>query len=72
MRPSSVYCPYCNSEAEAYLVHNGIGYEQVSPYHCYECGSYQIGTTFQNMLSPKEAKTGWFEPSRPWWPDPHF
>lgn len=67
-----VYCPYCNAETEANFVHNGVGLEQVSPYHCYRCGSYQIGTTHQETLSPKEERTGWFEPQDIWWDKPRL
>lgn len=67
-----VYCPYCNAETEAVFVHNGIGFEQVSPYNCYRCGSHQIMAALKDGLSSKEIGTGWYEPPGIWWDRPRL
>jgi hypothetical protein len=65
-----VHCPYCNCEADAEFVDVGVGMAQVTPYRCYNCYSYQIGTIHKETLSDKEKYTGWFEPPHIWWPEP--
>lgn len=66
-----VYCPYCNNEADAEFVHNGVALERVSPYYCGCCGSREITVLVGHAqgLTQKEIHTGWYEPKQ-WWPDP--
>jgi len=62
-----VDCPYCDNDCtgSAEYVHNGVGYQQVSPYHCHHCGATEIGPhdNYKQDLSDYEIMHGWYEPT---------
>lgn len=35
---TQIICPGCGKIAEAEFIGNGVGMQQISPFHCYECG----------------------------------
>lgn len=41
-------CPYCPGEMEADYVDVGVGMVQCGPFHCYECGSSEIGPEYDD------------------------
>lgn len=38
MGPGEMLCPRCASVAQCELVDIGVGMQQVTPYHCEDCG----------------------------------
>lgn len=48
-------CPYCDGDAFCETVDIGVGYQQVGPYICYGCESYQIHSN--DMESKKQDNT---------------
>lgn len=56
-------CPYCGSgELDAEYVHNGLGYEQVTPKSCYGCGAVEIRHGYNKHLATgEELKNGYLK-----------
>jgi hypothetical protein len=61
-------CPYCGDpNAEADWVDVGVGFEQCTPFFCWNCEACQIGPydkTYETQMTDEERKTGWYMPSR--------
>lgn len=38
LNPGEILCPRCASVARAEMVDIGVGLQQVTPYHCNDCG----------------------------------
>ncbi len=56
-------CPYCKSEMYCEFVDIGVGYQQVTPYSCYECfaqeiSNYQLGKPGDKVPDAEESKFG--------------
>lgn len=60
---SSVNCPYCGASCEAEFVNVGVGMQQVSPYHCFDCEAMQIGPydKHERELTQFEKRVGWYQ-----------
>lgn len=64
-RPNSMQakCPYCGAEdCEADWCDIGVGFQQVGPFLCFNCGASQIGPFDENPVTAEEKRTGWFKP----------
>jgi hypothetical protein len=56
-------CPYCgDTGCEADWCDVEVGYQQVGPYVCPNCGASEIGPHDENPLDADERRTGWFKP----------
>lgn len=61
--PGREACPYCGLLCDCDAVDVGVGFQQVGPYHCVECGASQIGPHDKpRPRTPKEHITNWYEP----------
>ncbi len=59
-------CPYCGDECRADFCDVGVGFTQVGPFHCEQCGASEAGC-FEDVSSRPDydAKTGWYRPGSP-------
>ena len=59
-------CPYCGTPCECEWVDVGVGIAQCGPYHCDQCGAYQMGSDEyegknKDKASPEELQMGWYK-----------
>lgn len=54
-------CPYCCSRhVDAEFIDIGVGYEQVTPWHCVSCDAREFYDTEEyDGATPEEQSTGW-------------
>ncbi len=59
-------CPYCGRMCECDVCDVAVGYQQVGPYHCLDCGASEIGPHDERReLTADEERTGWYAPGSP-------
>lgn len=66
--PRETQCPHCESfnVEDGEYMDNGVGNQQISPAHCFDCGASQIGAReIGRPLTPAEEQTGWLEGEKP-------
>lgn len=58
---SLIQCGWCGAKADAEHVDNGIGWQQVSPGMCGDCGAVEMGAfDSPRDVSTEERKRGWY------------
>jgi protein-arginine kinase activator protein McsA len=61
-------CPYCHSnDVNAEFVDVEVGWQQVTPYECGNCGAGQMNPYHKDEnASAEEKRIGWFRPPPDW------
>jgi hypothetical protein len=58
-------CPYCGCEdCEAEFCDIGVGYQQIGPHHCINCGAFSIGAYDGIKPTKEESACGWYKSNR--------
>lgn len=58
-------CPYCGNEhCNAEWCDIGVGFTQMSPYHCDACLATEIGAYDKTTPTAAETAAGWYAPGR--------
>lgn len=58
-------CPFCNGPTDAEFVDIGVGFQQVSPARCNDCGAVQFNPYDDELpASEEEHRAGWHKGER--------
>lgn len=59
-------CRYCGEACRADFCDIGVGYQQVGPYHCLQCGASEAGPYDKlDGRDDYDPSTGWYRPGAP-------
>jgi hypothetical protein len=58
-------CPYCgNPHCSTEWCDIGVGFQQISPFHCDRCHAVEIGPYDNTEPTAAEKAAGWYAPGR--------